>query len=96
MDELLEKTSRREPDSYAPEHAVLWRLFWRKDEEALKEGTELIQRIMQEKKNYGDDDIPLLEVMGLIAEEAGDAALQQKCEQLLESVSTGGNRQEAV
>lgn len=85
-DQVIQEWKEMYPDSYAPQHALLFRCWLSGTDEDLKEGMELVDRILEEKKIYRAGDDSLLDVMAAIAEMAGDSEKHKRCTALMNAL----------
>ena len=78
-DQVIREWKEMYPDSYAPEHALLFRAWLTGKDEDVAKGMELVERILEEKRVYQAGDDSLLDVMAAVAEMAGDSEKQRRC-----------------
>lgn len=83
-DQFIKAWKEEYPDSFMPEHALLWEYSRKEEPDSLAKGVELAERLMNEVPEFTSDHMALLEAMRMIYEEAGENEKAKQVEMVLD------------
>lgn len=92
-EQYLSEWKKEDPDSFAPEQAVLWRLHFEKDEENQQKGIQISSEVFEKKKTYSFEDESLLDLMRGFFKKAGDTEKYDFCTEQLKQLRERMRRQ---